>query len=116
MEIRDSHRMGARELAIRCRLAELDLELHRTQLRVNHLEAQMEDARLARMLGEEAAETPAELAPALEASRGSLERQREFIRGVKKQHMQAAARCAVARVQEAQADREREEQERGGQA
>lgn len=116
MEIRDSHRMGARELAIRCRLAELDVELHRTQLRVNHLEAQMEDARLAHIIGDEEGESPANIAPALEASRGSLEQQREFIAGVKKQHMKAAAQAAMARVQEAHADREREEHEHDAQA
>ncbi len=106
MEIRDSHRKGARELAIRCRLAELDHELRRTQIRVNHLEAQLEDARLAQLLGDGEGGNPAEIAPELEASRGSLERQREFIAGVKKQHMKAAAQCAMARVQEAHADRE----------
>ena len=116
MEIRDSHRMGARELAIRCRLAELDLELHRTQLRVNHLEAQMEDARLAHIIGDEDGENPAEIAPVLEASRGSLEQQREFIASVKKQHMRAAAQAAMARVKEQQADRERDAEEQDAQA
>jgi hypothetical protein len=108
LELKDSDLKGARLLAIRIRLAELSHEMHQTQIRVHHLESQLEDARLAQMVGGEAGD-PAAIGPELEQSRAQLERQRAFIDGVKKNQMKAGAQWAVARMQEKKAEREREE-------
>ncbi len=104
MEVRDTHRLGARMLAINIRLAELDHELQRTQVRVHHLEAQLEDARLARMVGEDAG-NPEEIVPELEQSRDKLENQRSFISGVRANLRQARADYMMARVAERREER-----------
>jgi hypothetical protein len=99
VEFKESDRMRTRLLAINLRLAELDHELQRTQVRVQQLESQLEDARLARLVGGEAGD-PAEIGPELERSRGSLERQQELVNSVKANQMDARKEWAVARMKE----------------
>ena len=104
MDIKESDRLRTRLLAIDLRLAELDHELRRTQAHVSHLESQMEDVRLANLMGEEAGDS-AELAPELERSRGSLESQRELVAQVKKSQWHARVAYTLTRAQERRAER-----------
>lgn len=113
MELKESDRLRTRLLAIDLRLAELNHELRRTQVQVNQLESQLEDARLANLMGD-AAGDPAELAPELERSRGSLESQREMVERVKKSQWTARVAYTLTRAQERKAERlaaETEEEE-----
>jgi hypothetical protein len=105
VELKDSDRLRTRLLAINLRVVELDHELQRTQLRVQHLEAQLEDARLARMVGGDAG-NPAEIGPELERSRGQLESQRELLDQVKKSQWKARVACAMQSMKERRAERE----------
>jgi hypothetical protein len=104
VEFKESDRMRTRLLAINLRLAELDHELRRTQVRVQQLESRLEDARLARLVGEDAGD-PAEIGPELERSRGSLERQQELVNSVKANQMDARKEWAVARMKERREER-----------
>lgn len=83
MEAKDQDRLSAKLYAIDFRVAELDYDLQRTKVRVLQLEAQLEDARLAQLMGGETAGDPAEIGPELERSRGSLETQQELLSQVK---------------------------------
>jgi len=109
VELKDSDRLGTRLLAIGLRLAELDHEMQRTQIRVHHLESALEDARLARLMGEEP-EDAAGLDTELERSRGSLESQREFIAQVKQRQWSARVEYMLVRAKERRDARERAEQ------
>jgi predicted nucleic acid-binding Zn-ribbon protein len=95
----DTVQSGARLLALNFRLAELNQEMEQTQLRVRKLEAQLEDARLASMMGEDAG-NPAELRPELERSRDQLASQQEFIQQVKHHQWTARVAYSVARINE----------------
>jgi hypothetical protein len=104
VDVKPSHRLQTRLLAIDIRLAELDAELRRDQVRVNHLESELETARLANLLGDEAG-NPAELAPELERSRGKLETQREVVARVKKSQWNARVAYTLTRAKERQQER-----------
>lgn len=104
MDIKESDRLRTRLLAIDLRLAELDHELRRTQAHVSHLESELEDVRLANLMGEKA-RNPAELGPELERHRGSLESQRSLVEQVKKSQWQARVAYTVTRAQERKAER-----------
>ncbi len=106
MQFKDSDRLGTRLFAIKLRLAELDREMRQTQLRVCHLESQLEDARLAQLMGDNAG-NPAEIRPELESSRGHLEHQRETVARVKKSQRKANAEYFQLRVAEIRSERER---------
>lgn len=111
MDIKPSDRLGTRLLAINIRLAELDHELRRTQAHVNRLESELEDARLAGLLGDTAGD-PKVLAPELERSRTHLETQRERVEQVKKSQWDARVAYTLTRAKERKAEREaREAQE-----
>lgn len=106
MELSDADRVGTRLLAINIRLAELDHELQKAQLRVNQLESQLEDARLAQMMGEEAG-NPADIGPELERSRGSLESQREIVDKMKKTQWNVRVQHTLLRAKERRESRAR---------
>ena len=106
MEFKDSDRLRTRLLAIDLRLAELDQEMRRTQIRVNQLQSQVENAQLAQLLGESAISS-SELAPELQRSRDSLEKQRELIATVKKSQWDARVALALQRMKERRNERER---------
>lgn len=105
MEIKASDRLGTRLLAINIRLAELDHQLRQTQVQVNRLESELENARLAGLLGDSAG-NPKELAPELERSRSTLELQREAVEKVKKSQWDARVAYTLTRAQERKAERE----------
>jgi hypothetical protein len=106
VDVKDSDRLRTRLFAIEMRLAELDHEMRKTQIRVHQLESEVGDARLAHLLGEDAG-TPAELGPELQRSRDSLETQRELIETVKKSRWKARVELTLERVKERRDERER---------
>jgi len=106
VKLKDSDRLGTRLLAINLRLAELNHEMERTQIRVHHLESALEDVRLARLMGEEGPDA-AGLDTELEQSRGSLENQREFINQVKQRQWNARVEYMLTRAKERRDERER---------
>ena len=110
MDLKESDRLRSRVLAIDLRLAELDQELRRTQVRVNHLEAELENARLAGLLGDSAG-NPDELGPELEKSRGRLESQQELIEQVKQSLWKARVAYTLTQATERRTERESQEQE-----
>ena len=107
MDVKDSDRLSTRLFAISLRLAELDQEMHRTQIRVHHLESQLEDAQLARLMGEEAGDL-VEINSELARSQGSLESQRELVATVKKSQWKARVEYSLVRAKERRDERERE--------
>ncbi|MFN3650563.1 MAG: hypothetical protein ACK47B_13380 [Armatimonadota bacterium] len=112
MDLRSCDRSGVRLFAINLRLAELSQEMHRTKMRVLYLESQLEDARLAHMMGEKAGD-PGEIGTQLAASRGTLETQQELVDQVKDSQWKARVAYTMARVQQNRKDRqEREASER----
>lgn len=108
MELKDSDRMKARLYALHMRLGELDSERHRTQVHVKQLESALEDARLAKMIGEEAG-NPEEIGPELERTRGSLEEQKEVVTRIRRLQSRAFCQAVAQRVKERREERERAE-------
>jgi hypothetical protein len=105
VEVKHSDRLRTRLFAITLRLAELEQEIHRTALHVRRLETRLEEARLARLMGEDAG-NPAEIGPELERFRGDLEAQREFVAGVRRSQWKARVEYTVARALERRRERE----------
>ena len=68
----DLDRIKSKLFALNMRLAEVNSEVAAVQARVFLLEKQLEDARLAALMGEDFA-SPEEIRPQLELSRGTLE-------------------------------------------
>lgn len=99
MEFKDSDRLHTRLFAINLRLAELNQEMERTQIRVHHLESALADAQLARLMGEEAG-NPSELGTELERSKGNLESQREVVARVKASQWKARVEYMLVRAKE----------------
>ena len=115
MELKDSDRMKARLYALNMRLGELDSERHRTQVHVNQLESALEDARLAKMMGEDAGD-PEEIEPELKRTRGNLEEQQEVVTRVRKLRSRVFCQAVAQRVKERREERERAESEQGSAA
>jgi hypothetical protein len=107
--------MKARLYALHMRLEELDSERHRTQVHVNQLESALEDARLAKIMGEDAGD-PDQLGPELERTRGSLEEQQEVVTRVRKLRSRVFCQAVAQRVKERREERERAQGEQGGAA
>jgi hypothetical protein len=105
VHLTDSDRLGTRLFAINLRLAELSQEMERTQMRVHHLESELENARLARLMGDDSAD-PAGIGSELERSRGSLESQRELVATVKKSQWTARVAYMLARMKQRRDERE----------
>ncbi|MBM3459497.1 MAG: hypothetical protein FJX77_13330 [Armatimonadetes bacterium] len=108
---KDGARFGARLFALNLRLAELDQETHRTRVQVLHLEARVEAARLAHLLGDTAPEDLAALRPELERSRDALERQESLLASVRKNQAEARVEYALHRIRERRIARSRSEPE-----
>ena len=107
MELRESDRIRNRLMALDLRIAELDQERHQTQVRVHHLEAALEDARLAHLVGGDEAGDPAELGPELERRRGELEHRSEEVARIRKLRQTARVQCVTQRLRERREDRQR---------
>ncbi|MBI3909500.1 MAG: hypothetical protein HY320_01035 [Armatimonadetes bacterium] len=92
--------------ALHMRLAELNHEMERTQIRAHHLESRLEDARLAALFGEESGETQV-LQPQLDEVRHRLEGQQALIASIKNSQWRTRIHYLLLR------QRERREQQNG---
>lgn len=110
MDLKDSDRLKAKLFAINMRVQELEQECSQAQTRVSHLEAQLEDARLAQLVGGEAGD-PGEIGPELERSRGRLEGRQELLDTVKKSQWKARVAYTFQQAKERQAERKQKEAE-----
>lgn len=99
MQLNDSDRLNARLFAINLRLAELDREMQQTQIRVSHLEGELENARLASIIGEDAGDAR-QIGTDLARARGSLETQRAYLEQVKGSRVEVRKAWAKARILE----------------
>jgi len=99
VELRESDRLRSRIYALDLRIAEMDRDLRRAQIRVHHLKARLDDAVMARLFGDEAGD-PTEIGPELERSRVELESHREAVERVKKRRREARAAYWETRLQE----------------
>jgi len=108
VEISETDKLGARLYAMEFRLAELDQERHQMQIRVDQLQTQFDDARMAELMGEDANAASAEIGPELERSRGSLEKQQAVIDQVKQIRRKARGEYTMRRWKERQDARRRE--------
>jgi hypothetical protein len=105
-EMPDTRLLQARLFAIELRLGELDDELRRTLHRVHRLEAELEDARLASLLGVPAgARAAAEIGNDLATSRDDLERQQALVETVRKSRWKARVEYTMRRARERREER-----------
>lgn len=79
--IRESDRIKNKLLALDLRLAELKMELQRTEIRVLQLEAEQEDTRMASLFGERPA--GAAIGPQLDETRKQLAAQQALVKRVR---------------------------------
>jgi hypothetical protein len=98
--IRESDRIKNKLLALNLRLAELRMEMERTQIRVIQLETQMEDSQLAALFGEGNG-TAGALAPQLDQTRSELDRQKAMIQHVRNSQRDTHLRYLIERRREA---------------
>ena len=89
--------------ALNMRLEEVHSEVAAAQARVSRLEQQMEDAKLAALLGEEAG-NPSEIGPELESSRSQLADQQQLLRRIRSSQWETRLRYLLARRKEIQAE------------
>jgi hypothetical protein len=99
MKLNESDRIATKLLALNLRLAELDSEMQRTQLRVARLEAELESARLASLFGEEASRL-GELSPQLEQTRLELDSQQQIILRVRQRRRETQVLLSLTRRRE----------------
>lgn len=103
-------RIKSKLFALNLRYDEVDRELSATRARASRLEKQLEDARLASLLGDEAGD-PAEIGPALEHARGELDTQQQLLQRIQTSRWETRLRYILARRDEIKqhADRQRAE-------
>lgn len=106
----DLERIKSKLFALNLRYDEVDRELSVTRARASRLEKQLEDARLASLLGDEAGD-PAEIGPALEHVRGELDTQQQLLQRIQSSRWETRLRYILARRDEIKqhADRQRVE-------
>ncbi len=97
----DLERIKSKLFALNLRYDEVDRELAATRARASRLEAQLEDARLASLMGDDAG-NPAELGPALERLRGELITQEQLLQRIQRSRWETRLRYILARREEIQ--------------
>ena len=107
----DLERIKSKLFALNLRYAEVDRELSATRARASQLEAQLENARLASLMGDDAG-NPAEIGPALEHIRGELNTQQQLLQRIQSSRWETRLRYILARREEIQqhVDRRRAEE------
>jgi hypothetical protein len=111
----DLERIKSKLFALNLRYDEVDRELSATRVRASRLEKQLEDARLASLMGDEAGD-PEEIGPALEQVRGVLDTQEQLLQRIQNSRWETRLRYILARRDEIKehADRQRAEARPGG--
>jgi hypothetical protein len=109
----DLERIKSKLFALNLRYDEVDRELSFTRVRASRLEKQLEDARLASLMGDEAGD-PAEIGPALEHVRGELDTQQQLLQRIQNSRWETRLRYILARREEItqHAGRQRAEESR----
>jgi hypothetical protein len=97
----DLERIKSKLFALNLRYAEVDHELSATRARASQLEAQLEDARLASLMGDDAG-NPAEIGPALEHVRGELDTKQQLLQRIQTSRWETRLRYILARREEIQ--------------
>jgi hypothetical protein len=97
----DLLRLKNKLFALNLRYAEVDQQVSAIRVRMSQLEAQLEDARLASMMGDEAG-NPAEIRPALEHIRGELDNQQQLLQRIQNSRWETRLRYMLARRAEIQ--------------
>jgi hypothetical protein len=92
----DMDRIKSKLFALNLRLAEVNSEVAAAQARVVRLEKQLEDARLAALLGEEAG-SPSEIGPELELHRGKLADGQRLMERIQHSQWETRIRYMIAR-------------------
>ena len=98
----DLERIKSKLFALNLRYAEVDQELCDTRVHATRLEAQLEAARFASLMGDDASNL-AELRPALEHVRGQLDRQEQLLQRIQSSRWETRLRYILARREEIQA-------------
>ena len=99
----DIERIKTKLYALNMRLEEVNSEVVAAQARVSRLEQQLEDAKLAALLGEEAG-NPSEIGPELETRRSELADQQQLLRRIRSSQWETRLRYLLARRKEIQAE------------
>src|SRR5207302_4214926 len=92
-------RIKSKLFALNLRYDEVDGELAVKRARASRLQAQLEDARLASLLGDNAGD-PAELGPELEHLRGELDTQQQLLERIQNSRWETRLRYILARREE----------------
>jgi predicted ATPase len=95
----DLERIKSKLFALNLRYDEVDRELSAKRARASRLQAQLEDARLASLLGDHAGD-PAELGPELESLRGELDSQQQLLERIQHSRWETRLRYILARRDE----------------
>jgi len=95
----DLERIKSKLFALNLRYAEVDQELSATRVRERHLEAQLENARLASLMGDDAG-NPAEIGPALQLVRDELDTQQKLLERIQNSRWETRLRYILARREE----------------
>jgi len=95
----DLERIKSKLFALNLRYDEVDRELSVKRARASRLQAQLEDARLASLLGDNAGD-PAELGPELENLRGELDTQQQLLERIQHSRWETRLRYILARRDE----------------
>jgi hypothetical protein len=102
MALGDIERIKTKLFALNMRAAEVNHDVAAAQARVVRLEQQLEDAKLASILGEEAGD-PSEIRPRLETLRTELAQSEQLLRSIRSSQWETRLRYLIARQQEIQA-------------
>src|SRR3954453_19717303 len=95
----DLERIKSKLFALNLRYDEVDRELSAKRVRAKRVEAELEDARLASLMGDEAG-NPAEIGPALEHLRGELDTQQRLLERIQSSRWETRRRYILARREE----------------
>jgi len=98
----DLERIESKLFALNLRHDEVDRELSDTRVQATRLEAQLEEARFASLMGDEAGKRAAEIGPALEHVRGQLDRQQQLLQRIQSSRWETRLRYILARREEIQ--------------
>lgn len=98
MSLGDIERIKNKLFALNMRVAEVRNEVAAAQAQVTRLEQQLEDARLAALLGEDAG-NPSEIGPELEDCRSRLADSQKLLRTIRSLQWETRLRYLLARRQ-----------------
>jgi predicted nucleic acid-binding Zn-ribbon protein len=111
MSTSDIEGIKTKLFALNMRVAEVRNEVAAAQARVTRLEKQLEDARLAALLGEHAGD-PAEISPQLETCKTELADHQQLLRTIRSLQWETRLRYLLARRQAMQAERKESAEEK----